>query len=142
MLTDALMKRQQAGQVVTALFSKATRQVTYVLAPALVPEVDTQNDFVSVEEIAQAAKAFASGIGGAGHISLMHKKLLAKTDVKIVESYILQSEQRFGDVVLPQGSWLLGLHIYSKELQQAVIDKIIRGLSIGGRGERVLETAA
>lgn len=117
--------------------SKAVRRADgamYVLSPVLVPEKeDGQGDVMSAGEIQNAARQW---LAHSQTVSLMHRRTLSRNRVQIVESYTTREPQTFGKRQLPAGTWMLGLHVHDEELKAAIRAKRLRGLSMGGRGER------
>lgn len=113
------------------------RDFLYVFAPVLVPNfLDLQKQWVSKETIEEASFTFMEKYQDAGW---RHKALLAKSAVTIVENFISKSEMTFGSRTFPQGTWFQGFLIFSKELIQQVQRGELKGFSIGGKADSMIQ---
>lgn len=103
----------------------------FALAPALVPNrVDKHGDVISAEEIERTAHNFMANYQS---VHFMHEAPLPRSDVTIVESYILRQPYELADGdELPPGTWMIGFKIHNPELWRMIKKGEIRGVSIGG----------
>ena len=109
----------------------------FVLAPALVPEEeDLEGDVISAEEIEKAAHDYVAEFQNVG---IMHQQILQSKDAVMVESYIMRADVTINGVKVKKGTWMAGFRILNEKIQQAVRDKKITGISIGGIGTRTVE---
>lgn len=99
----------------------------FVLVPNV---VDLQGDICSKEDIEEAAHDY---LVNARLIKAQHR---SATDADVVESYIAPADIRVGDIIIPEGSWMMVTRINSTAMWQAVKKGDIRGYSIGGIGTR------
>lgn len=108
----------------------------YVLGVVLVPErVDAQGDIYSHDEVRRAAHKFMEAFGGLG---LMHQ-MRVNDQVKVLESYLSASDQRFGELEIPKGTWMLAVRVQSDDLWARIKNGELTGFSIGGSARRVPE---
>lgn len=132
-----------------------TAEERYMLGVVLEPndgdgtaplDPDTQKDIYSADEIRQAAHLYMERHRNVGH---MHRQVLPKAKVSILESYIAPvdfsilsngevSEKAGKDAQLVRkGTWLLALRIIDDELWKDVKSDKLNGLSIGGSARRI-----
>jgi len=91
-------------------------------------EVDAQGDSASSDEIRRAAHKF---LEDSRTIGLMHKED-AGPRAKLVESYIMPENVRFGNQMVKKGTWMMVVKIYDQELWTSVKEGKITGFSMGG----------
>lgn len=91
---------------------------------------DSHMDFTSPQEIEQAAHQYLinSRVVGEQHAQA------AQADV--VESFIAPTDITFGDEVVREGSWLMGVRVNDDDLWAGVKDGRFTGFSIGGFATR------
>lgn len=99
-----------------------------VNGPVLIPdEPDTDNDVVSEEQIENVAHKFVEEYG---NIDLQHS---LNNVGKMVESYIAPTDLDFGnDVVVPKGSWMMGVRVTDDDVWKSVKSGELTGFSIMG----------
>jgi DNA adenine methylase len=116
------------------LKAEARGDERYVLGIVLEPEtVDAQADIYSADEIRKAAHRFLEEFGGLG---LMHK-LRVNDKVKVVESYLAPVDLPIGELIVKQGTWMLGVHVLDDALWSAIKAGQLTGFSIGGTARRL-----
>lgn len=102
------------------------KQIVY--GPVLIPdEPDSDGDVVKSEQIEQVSHKFVMDYG---NIDLQHS---LNNVGKMVESYIAPVDLDFGEgVVVPKGSWLLGVHVTDDDTWRSVKSNELTGFSIMG----------
>lgn len=108
----------------------APEEERFILCTVLAPEeVDLHEDIYSAEEIRKAQRKFMLKYQ---NIKLMHRKMLTSDEVAIVECYIAPCDMTIGEDKITKGTWMMGLHIMSDVIWDAVKNGELTGLSIGG----------
>ncbi len=102
-----------------------------VLKPA--PFVDSQYDTVSKEEIEAAAHRFMERYRS---YDRQHEEDLGKDQAVPVESYVAPQELKWGEKLVPEGSWVLVTHIPDDDVWKDVEGGKINAYSIRGIGLR------
>lgn len=98
-----------------------------VIGPVLIPdEKDSDGDVVKAEKIEEVAHRFAEEYG---NIDVMHT---LENVGKMVETYLTPVELTFGEVVVPKGSWMLGVRVTDDATWKKVEKGEISGFSIMG----------
>lgn len=93
------------------------------------PDVlDAQGDSANADEIRKAAHKF---LEDSRTIGLMHKED-AGPRAKLVESYIVPGDMRYGNQIVKKGSWVIVVKIADEELWTSVKSGAITGFSMGG----------
>jgi hypothetical protein len=110
----------------TAPFVFKNDEKRIVYGPVLIPdEPDTDDDVVTAEQIETVAHNFVEEYG---NIDLMHS---LNNVGKMIESYILPMDLELeNDVIVPKGSWMLGVRVTNDDSWQAVKDGKLSGFSI------------
>ena len=90
--------------------------------------IDAQGDSANADEIRKAAHKF---LEDSRTIGLMHKED-AGPRAKLVESYIVPDNMRYGNQVIKKGSWVIVVKVTDNELWKAIKDGSITGFSMGG----------
>jgi 8-oxo-dGTP pyrophosphatase MutT (NUDIX family) len=130
---SAIEKILKSQRVVPIIKANKMKQILYcvVLEPHT---VDAQDDVMSPEDIEKTAHKYLENsrvIGGE------HTKAINAVPV---ESFIapqdFQVSGQYGDQVVKQGSWVLGVKVKDPEEWQKVLDGEYTGVSIGGFGQR------
>lgn len=112
----------------------AERTVTGpVLIPA--PFVDLQGDRVSAADIRKAMIRFMDGLNRQTQAAVDHTQF--DKDVRVVECYIAPVDLKFGETILPAGTWILTVHVLDDATWARVLSGELRGFSIGGKGRRI-----
>ncbi|MED3648632.1 XkdF-like putative serine protease domain-containing protein [Halalkalibacterium halodurans] len=122
----------------TAPFVFKNDEKRIVYGPVLVPdEPDTDNDVVTAEKIEEVAHKFVEEYG---NIDLMHT---LNNVGKLVESYILPMDWQIDDqLLIPKGSWMMGVRVMDEDTWQAVKDGNLGGFSIMGIAKAAMKSAA
>jgi hypothetical protein len=109
----------------TAPVVKRNDEKRIVYGPVLIPgEPDHDGDIVSIDKIEQVAHDFAEKYG---NIDLMHS---LNNVGKMVETYLSPADLTFDEVVVPKGSWMIGVRVTDEKSWEAV--KSGNGFSIMG----------
>lgn len=121
----------------TAPFVFKNDEKRIVYGPVLVPdEPDTDNDVVTAEKIEEVAHKFVEEYG---NIDLMHT---LNNVGKLVESYILPMDWQIDDqLLIPKGSWMMGVRVMDEDTWQAVKDGNLGGFSIMGIAKAAMKSA-
>jgi len=90
--------------------------------------VDAQGDSANADEIRKAAHKF---LEDSRTIGLMHKEA-AGPRAKLVESYIVPDNMRYGNQVVKKGSWVIVVKVADQELWSMIKSGAITGFSMGG----------
>ncbi len=120
-------------QTIPILKADAQRQLVYgvVLTPE---EIDTQDDWMTAEDIEEAAHRYMikSRVVGSGHSRPMK--------AEVVESYIAPQDFTFegqhGSQEVKKGAWVMGVKIHDPSEWQKVLKGDYTGFSVGGFGQR------
>lgn len=107
----------------------------YVLSPVLFPDaVDQQGDSIPAREIEKAARRYMANYQTLG---VMHKgKPLNAGQIHLVESFVTKGQTTVGGKEIPRGTWIVGFLVHDKNVIADIKSKRLRGVSIGGRGNR------
>jgi len=106
-----------------------------VYGPVLIPgEPDSDGDVVTAEKIEDVAHRFVEEYG---NIDLMHS---LKNVGRVVESYIAPVDLHFDGVVVPKGSWMMGVRVTDDETWENVQKGRLTGFSIMGMRNPVLKS--
>jgi len=123
------------------LKSDDEKQIVYgiVFEPDFVFDPDPTFDdeqTISKDHIEDAAHDYLSNMRKGTHLS--HQKLSHREEVDnktdIVESYIAPVDFEMEGALVKEGTWIVGMKIYDKELWQQTKDSIT-GFSAGGTAE-------
>lgn len=108
-----------------------------VYGPVLIPdEPDTDGDVVSAQKIEQVAHEFNEKYG---NIDLQHS---LNNVGRVVESYIAPVDLDFGNVVIPKGSWMMGVRVTDDHAWNLVKQGKLTGFSIMGVRSATVQKAA
>lgn len=121
----------------TAPFVFKTTEKRIVYGPVLIPdEPDSDGDTVTSEKIEEVAHKFMEEYG---NIDIMHS---LKNVGRVVESYILPFDWKINDeIVIPKGSWIMGVRVTDDETWQAVKEGKLGGFSIMAISNFVMKSA-
>lgn len=135
--TSVTVSIAKSGQVV-----KSDDELQILYMPALVPDVeDSQGDIVSKEDVREAAHHFMAeyplnkdemGIG-VDHAS---RTPLPYDTARLVESWVEKFDQDYDGKKIPEGTWMIGVHIPDKEIWLSAKKGERTGASIEGKGVR------
>lgn len=114
-----------------------------VYGKALVPnKVDTQNDFVTKEDIEQTAHEFLVNLQKA-YVELSRGEQTTKASEIGYMHKVFKGVGGFGYIVEsyidPEGSWVLATKITDDKVWDMVVKGEITGYSVGGKGRRIIE---
>ena len=121
--------------------SNDEKQIVYgvVFEPDFIFEADSnfkEEQTISKEHIEEAAHNYLIKLRREGELS--HQKLSHGQGIDhatdIVESSIVHVDFKMGDELIKEGSWIIGMKIYDKELWKETKDSIT-GFSAGGSAE-------
>jgi hypothetical protein len=128
---------------------KADDELQVLYVPALVPDVeDSQGDVVSAEDIREAAHAFMHDYPlfkeQTGEMSVMgvgveheDRHALSREQACLVETWLEKVDTEYGEQKIPEGTWMIGVHIPDKEIWESAKAGERTGASIEGVGKRV-----
>lgn len=102
----------------------------YVLVP---DEPDAQGDVYSADEVRKASWGYMARHQNVG---LMHKGLV-NGKVVLTDNFVAPCKMLVGGSEIPEGAWMMGLHVVDDGLWQDVKTGKLTGLSIGGFAKRV-----
>jgi cation transport regulator ChaB len=141
---DDTVQVAKSGSVV-----KADDELQVLYVPALVPEEeDSQGDVVSAEDIREAAHAFMhdyplfkeqdGGLSTMG-VGVEHaeRHALSREQACLVETWLEKVDTEYGEQKIPEGTWMIGVHIPDKEIWESAKAGERTGASIEGVGKRV-----
>ncbi len=124
---------QLAGPIITGNDEK---QIAY--APVLVPgEPDHYGDIVTVETVERVAHRYM-----ADYRNLDVEHTMQPADAEVVEHWITKRAERFGDVTVPLGTWMIGIRARSADLWASIKAGAIAGVSIMGVPKATYPVAA
>jgi hypothetical protein len=141
-LTDPHAERSAGSPIpdppLTASILKADKRKQVVYGVPLVPDaVDSQRDKVSAEEIEAAAWGFMKYYGqNQARMDEQHETILPLDKAYPVESYLAPVALQFGSETIPQGSWIVGVHVPDTGLWKKVESGEINAFSVRGMGKR------
>ncbi len=122
-------------QAARILKSSAVEELRYIAAIVAVPdEVDRQGDTMTAETIRKAAWGY---LADHRQIGMQHEAMLDATKARVVESWIAPTAIKLADVDVPEGSWVIGIHIPDDALWARVKSGAIGGVSLGGTAKKV-----
>jgi cation transport regulator ChaB len=149
---DTVQAVQHSGDVQIAKSGavvKADDELQVLYVPALVPEEeDSQGDVVSAEDIREAAHAFMhdyplfkeqdGGLSTMG-VGVEHaeRHALSREQACLVETWLEKVDTEYGEQKIPEGTWMIGVHIPDKEIWESAKAGERTGASIEGVGKRV-----
>lgn len=109
--------------------SEHEKQIVYgvVLEP---DSTDAHNDVISVEEIEQAAHKYMVDYRVIGE---QHTKV---SNAELVESFIAPVDFVWNGQQIKKGSWIIGVHVLSKEYWEKIKNGEINSFSMGGYAVR------
>jgi len=108
-------------------FFKENKKKQIVYGVVLEPDqVDLQGEYVNAEDIENAAHDYFIE---SRKTKLSHTK---PVNAKAVESYIVPVSFKFNDQLIKEGSWIVAMKIYDKEVWNQIENDHIVGFSIGG----------
>ncbi|MBS7531832.1 hypothetical protein IC619_015270 [Hazenella sp. IB182353] len=106
-----------------------------VYGPVMVPgEADHDGDVVSADKIEAVAHDFADKYA---NIDLQHT---LNNVGSMVESYITPVDLTYGDMVVPKGSWMMGVRVTDDESWSSVKEGKLTGFSIMGIKSAVMKS--
>jgi hypothetical protein len=118
------------------LKASAVEELRFLSAVVATPdEVDRQGDWMSAEVIRRAAWGYLAGTDRT--VGLQHEAMLPAAKARVVESWIAPTAVKLGDVEVPSGSWVIGIHVPDDALWAKVKSGEIGGVSLGGRARKV-----
>jgi len=141
-LSESLQKRGGKTGSVEVPILKSDEMKRLVYGPALIPsvfeadgtivegEADAQGDVVTAENIEAAAHDYLERYNESSRTGFMHTAF--NKDIRVVESYILPVEMKFGSRTLPKGTWMIVMRVLDDAVWAKVLSKEITGFSIGG----------
>ncbi|MCH5586310.1 XkdF-like putative serine protease domain-containing protein [Shimazuella sp. AN120528] len=111
----------------TAPVVKRNDEKRLVYGPVLIPnEPDHDGDVVTKAKIEDVAHTFNERYG---NIDLLHT---LNNVGRVIESYIAPVDLEFGDVTIPEGSWIMGVRVTDEASWNAVKSGKLTGFSIMG----------
>ena len=124
---------------------KKGQELHYILGVVLEPDTvdatrteDTIGDIYNEDEVRKAAHYFLANYNGKGN-DFMHSGE-DNEKLKIVESYISQTDMELNGQTVKKGSWLMGTLVLDNEIWDKVKKGEITGYSIGGTSNAKIET--
>jgi len=112
--------------------TKLDREKQLVTGIVLEPDtVDAHQDTINAEAIERAAHNFLSKYNRGTKLGFLHKKF-GKIGLDLVESWITPVNMKLGNQKIKRGTWLMTVHIKSKDIWEKIKTGQITGLSIGG----------
>jgi len=113
---------------------KADQMKQVLVVPVLIPEdVDAQEDIYSAEEIEKAAHRFLTEYAkGEAELGLDHASTLDRQKARLVESWLEKADVRYGAELIPQGSWMIAIHIPDVDVWKSALEGERTGASIEG----------
>ena len=139
---ETIQKMGGGGESVEVPILKSDEMKRLVYGPALIPsvfkedgtlvegEADAQGDVVTAENIETAAHDYLERYNESSRTGFMHTAF--NKDIRVVESYILPVEMKFGNRTLPKGTWMIVMRVLDDAVWAKVLSKEITGFSIGG----------
>ena len=123
----------RAGKVV-----KADDEKQILFVPVLVPDVeDAQGDIVLKEDVEDTANRFlVEYAAGEAELGLDHRETLDRTQAVIVQSWTEKVDATYGTDTIPEGTWMLGIHIPDEAIWKSAKEGDRTGASIEGTGIR------
>lgn len=123
----------KAGRIV-----KADDELQVLYLPVLVPDIeDSQGDIVDKAEIQKAAHRFSREYAaGEAELGLDHEMTLDREQAHIVESWLEKQNTDYGTDRIPEGSWMIGIHIPDIDIWKSAKAGERTGASIEGTGIR------
>ena len=113
---------------------KADEEKHLVYGAVLIPDTrDSQGDIITAEEIEKTAHAY---LIQSRNIDNRHAEALPLEKARPVESYILPQDTTLGKKELPQGTWIMTVHIPDDVLWKSVKAGELNAFSIYGVGKR------
>lgn len=101
------------------------------MGEVLVPDdTDTQGDEYDEGDVRKAAHFFAEH--GFFAVGLMHERTLARSKIRVLESYLAPIDMTVEGRDVKKGTWLLAARVVDDDLWQAVKDGSLTGWSIEG----------
>lgn len=140
--SEAIQKRGGETGTVEVPILKSDEMKRLVYGPALIPsvfeddgtviegDVDAQGDVVKAENIEETAHDYLERYNESSRTGFMHTAF--NKDIRVVESYILPVEMKFGNRTLPKGTWMIVMRVLDDAVWAKVLSKEITGFSIGG----------
>lgn len=122
---------------IKGLIHKSLHQI--VQAAVLVPDVvDLQGDWMTKEDIQQAAWDFLAQYNKTTSLGLQHGTTPPLL-FEVVESFIVPDGNTIvlGDKVYPEGTWILSVRILDSQIWASIQSGKITGFSVGGVGVRL-----
>lgn len=114
--------------------TKADSEEQTITGVVLRPEVvDAQGDIISKDVIRKAAHKFLSGFNLGTKLGLMHKDF--KKRFELYESFIVPMDMVIADKIVPEGSWVIVVHVLDKTIWEQVKTGKLTGFSIGGKAK-------
>jgi hypothetical protein len=138
----------ESPQSLSALILKADAEKRLVTGVALIPGVvDSQGELIPKDVIQKAAHGFLArynlqhGLkppkGSKAKfpkqtaIGEMHQKW--KGGIELVESYLAPQPLTIGSQLVPEGAWIVTVHVSDDEVWERVKKQQLTGFSIGGK---------
>jgi hypothetical protein len=107
----------------------------YVLNYVLIPNnPDTQDHLISKEEVRKACHWWAENAGNSSfalHHVMQGGEQAPEGAIVMLENFLLPTEVTYGDVTLPEGTWMLGARINDDEIWGRVQSGEFNAWSIG-----------
>jgi len=123
----------RVGQVV-----KADDEEQILFVPVLVPnEEDHQEDIVLKVDVELAANLFLKEYSvGEAELGLDHTHTLERAEAIIVQSWTEKIDVIYEKDTIPEGTWMMGIHIPDEAIWKSAKEGHRTGASIEGTGER------
>ncbi len=123
---------------------KKGQELHYILGVVLEPDTvdatrtdETIGDIYNEDEVRKAAHYFLANYNGKGN-DFMHSGE-DNEKLKIVESYITQTDMELNGQIVKKGSWLMGTLVLDNEIWDKIKKGEITGYSIGGTSSARIE---
>ena len=123
--------------------TKANEEEQTLTGVVLRPEiVDAQGDIMDKDVIRRAAHRFLADYNKSTKLGLMHKDF--KPRFELYESYLTPMDMTIGTLVVPEGSWIITIHVLDGKIWKQVKAGKLNGFSIGGKArvEKLTQEAA
>ena len=125
-------REQEREQVFEVYVAKLDSEKQLVTGIVLEPDtVDAHQDTINAEAIERAAHNFLTKYNRGTKLGFLHKKF-GKIGLDLVESWITPVNMKIGNQKIKRGTWLMTVHVRSKDIWEKIKTGQITGLSIGG----------
>ncbi|SFX83673.1 Putative phage serine protease XkdF, partial [Thermoactinomyces sp. DSM 45891] len=121
-----------AELIAPMIYKNPEKRIVY--GPVLIPdEIDHDGDKISKEKIEEVAHCFVEKYA---NIDLQHS---LNNVGSLVESYIAPMDLNFGEITVPEGSWMLGVRVTDDSAWSNVKKGKLTGFSIMGIPQAVIK---